>query len=162
MFKVYRMKKDLALKDNIIHDLKSKLGQNNTDEHPPPNNGHETTLSASNTANNVIAQPNRPDEAGHLSAKDFDTDAKLPPPEEPEPNIREPGKPEADEEPKKSEMEQDNDEPKQAMNQNGEFIGVREPGMRVKMEEAREQENKNDEPGNQLAALAKNDDNDGI
>jgi hypothetical protein len=159
------MKKDLALKDNIIHDLKSKVGgsMNNTEILPEgqanPKNTLNSTTQNINKINeeNVLDQPNRPKEPEHLSAKDFVTETRPPPVEEPEPVVAEPGKPE---------ISQEIEKLKEIRNENGEFLGVREPGMRLKMEEAQQnEENKNDvdEKNNaHLIDVAKNDENAGV
>jgi chromosome segregation ATPase len=151
------MKKDLALKDNIIHDLKSKLGMNITEnlshEHAQPQANLTTPTESNKSENNVLDQLKRPEEPAHLSAKDFTTETKPPPPEEePEPVVAEPGKPE---------VSQEIQEQKEIRNENGEFLGVREPGMRLKMEEAQKNEDtKIDNLNNaHLIDAAKNDEN---
>jgi hypothetical protein len=173
------MKKDLALKDNIIHELKAKVGTNITaDNSNIPKAQAEadkqnlTTLAANKNENNsnddnVLVQPNRPQEPDHLSAKDFTTDVKPPPAEEPEPKIAEPGKPLSLEDNQQEQQDNQQVEPpkeKEVRNENGEFLGIREPGMRLKMEEAQKEEEIKDNdsnPNSKLINAAKNDENAG-
>uniref|UniRef100_A0A914YK31 Uncharacterized protein n=1 Tax=Panagrolaimus superbus TaxID=310955 RepID=A0A914YK31_9BILA len=170
------MKKDLALKENIIHDLKSKIGMNNniTENNNIPQlqeaQTNSTTLASTDNNNNndenVLVQPNRPVEPEHLSAKDFVSEAKPPPADEPEPKIAEPGKSFSQENQQENPQQEQQPPPKEkeVRNENGEFLGIREPGMRLKMEEAQAQQNEenkeNDNNQNsKLINAAKNDEN---
>ena len=116
----YRLKKELALKDDIIHGLRNKLGLSDTPITTQPNQT-QTVPPVKQEAINVIPVPNRPDEPDHLSELEK-------PQEEEEKAIQTPGAPANDE----------------VKNIDGGANVIRSPQDRLRMEQAQEEDEDDD------------------
>jgi len=117
------LKKELALKDDIIHGLRNKLGLSDTPVTTQPNQT-QTVPTVKQEATNVIPVPKRPDEPDHLSELEK-------PQEEEEKVIQTPGAPMNDE----------------VKNADGGVNVIRSPQDRLRMEQAQEEEEENDDKG---------------
>jgi len=114
------LKKELALKDDIIHGLRNKLGLSDTPITTQPNQT-QTVPPVKQEAINVIPVPNRPDEPDHLSELEK-------PQEEEEKAIQTPGAPANDE----------------VKNIDGGANVIRSPQDRLRMEQAQEEDEDDD------------------
>uniref|UniRef100_A0A7E4UZ97 Uncharacterized protein n=1 Tax=Panagrellus redivivus TaxID=6233 RepID=A0A7E4UZ97_PANRE len=171
------LKKDLALKDDVIHALKknSPLPEGQSDAFSPASehqSNSETTLKAEQPeANNVLAVPVKPDAVDHPLPSEVNDDKPAPADNEDKPSVEAPEPAKFNGDGAEEEGDRDAAKPEgiapaalendKELNFNGDFAGVREPGMRVKMEEAQAAErNAAGAGGDAVIDAAKEDDRD--